>query len=367
MAHWGFILADSTGEVADLTDVRNRSVSFRLHEPDEARFTIDGRDPHAALIVPLVTDLVVYRHDVKVFHGRIGHVTRTLSPDAHSLAVVAHSYRALLERRLILDDATLTFTGADQADIAWTLISESQNRPGGYLGIWRDAPDTGVTRDRTYEPGKTVLEAVDQLSQVQGGFEWRISPERAFHVGYPQLGTVRPGVHLEFPGNLSAVTETYTPGEYANVVRVTGDPDATVAETRTQSDVAGLPEGRWEKPISAGYDITQQATVAERADWYAAEHGEIRAGFNVTVQQGVWGGPNEWFRGDTVKLQVKTSEDADATVVADRLVRVMDVDVSLSDDDDAETVSAHLDRPGVRNDYGTVELGRRVATLERKQ
>ncbi|MEU8136573.1 hypothetical protein [Streptodolium elevatio] len=95
----------------------------------------------------------------------------------------------------------------DQLDIARVLVQHMQSDPSAHIGIQLDPLVSGVLRDRTQYLASANLsygEALTNLGNVQGGFEWTIdvwidpsSGERIKYMrfGYPRLGSAS-AVHV---------------------------------------------------------------------------------------------------------------------------------------------------------------------------
>jgi len=226
IADWNFALLEqgdgaAPSVITDLTSARSRKLTVSLANTSECSFSIDGRHADSLDIQELATDVLVSRNGTDLFRGRIGPTSDSISADKHDLDVKAIGYKSVLDRRIIFPDSTLTFTGVDQEQIGWQLIADTQARSD--LGITRGVgQSTGVLRDRTYEAGKTVGSAIDDLSQVIGGFEWDIEPDLSYKVYYPQRGSTDPTFLLEFGGALTSMKRSVNPADYSNVIRLLG-------------------------------------------------------------------------------------------------------------------------------------------------
>lgn len=85
---------------------------------------------------------------------------------------------------------------ADQANIPYILISYTQDKAYGNLGIWRTGTNasnaTGVRRKVAYcsWEHRKILPTIDDLAGAMNGFDWEISPLKEFLVHYPTKGSV---------------------------------------------------------------------------------------------------------------------------------------------------------------------------------
>jgi hypothetical protein len=149
-----------------------------------------------------------------------------------------------LDVRLLRDVQYLV--GSQQTAIAWDLIEDSQAHTGGDLGIIQGTLSGGITRPRqvykTYD-GKYVLEAIQDFSELEDGFDFWIDPAtRAFHAIWPRPQVNR-GLHLVYPQHISSYAVTYYGKYVRNRVMVQGpDPSYVVATDTTSLATYGLRE-----------------------------------------------------------------------------------------------------------------------------
>ena len=351
---WQFVVGDQGRLDTELTAARNRKATFHLNGPAEASMSIDGRHEQAASITELVTDLHCLRDGLRLYRGRIGPTGDDLDPDQHETTIQTLDYRALLDRRILYD--AQTFTGVDQAEILWALIAYTQALPGGDLAITRGSLPAGQPRDRTYDAGKRIGEAAQQLSEVLDGFEWEISPDLEANV-WSQRGNDW-GVVLDYGGLVSRVSRSVDTRDYANALRVSGDDELT-AEVREATGLAARPEGRWD--AQHGYtDISLQPTLSQRADWHLQTGQDLQPAYTVTFKPGAWEGPGHVWVGDTCRLIVRSGRiDVDVNL----RVHTLSIDI---DESGNETVGVTLGGP--RPDFRRLlnSPARRLEDLERR-
>jgi hypothetical protein len=94
--------------------------------------------------------------------------------------------------------------------VAWTLIANSQARPGGGLGIVAGALPASRALDTVeWQTPSTVKSAVEALASAPNGFDFALTPQAGAGTGwtfdtfYPQQGSAR-GLVLERGRNLRA-------------------------------------------------------------------------------------------------------------------------------------------------------------------
>jgi hypothetical protein len=313
MPRWQLLAGPAGGEPdIELTAATGRKVSFRLGQPSDVTFTLDGRHEQAASVTELATDIWAYRDRQHLHRGRVGTVTDDVSPSAHSSTFSAPDYRALLDRRHLYDSDKLSYVQEDEASIAWQLVQATQSRPGGDLGITRGSGQTtGFLRDRLYTAGKSVGESIAQLGELDGGFDWEIDPRLRLNIFNPQRG--RPtDVVLDYGGAVASFTRAFIPAEYANAVRASAAADPRAPEYREVADIAIRPEGRVE--LERGYpDILEQSTLAAKADFLLADASVLRPSYTLTLAAGRYPGPESLWLGDTCIVSIRSGRLSEHT------------------------------------------------------
>ncbi len=363
MTHWAFAVGPWTAlPDHQLTRAKGRRVTWRLTGSHEASLTLDGTSRDAAKVEELITDIWVLRSGRALFRGRVGGTSDDLGADGHKVAVSAADYRAVLQRRLLFEGDTLTYTTTEQAAIGFGLISATQAR--GSLGIVRGVGQaTGIIRNRTYQAGQSVGEMLDNLSQVQRGFDYDIQPDArstalTFDVFHPARGTDRQEV-LDYPGLIASVNRQVDPGQYANSVRMTGA-DTLAAVRVDATGLASRPEGRWDLQLG-DTDIDNTETLTDRAHRELTDRQFIEPSWSVTLRQGAWRGPDHLWLGDPVTLAVRSGR---LDVVRTSLVQ--EVECAWNDNSDEPTVSVVLGQVPPRRRQRLRVLDRRLTTLERR-
>ncbi|MEK9521465.1 hypothetical protein MIU24_19025 [Streptomyces venezuelae] len=216
-ARYRVILCDlRSDQVLDILPAQGLKCDDYIGKTGTATFTIPVTDSTMArrareAVIPARTAVWVER-DGEVWWGGIVW-TREISPPsrgrAGSLGVQAATFDSYLAHRLLT--AGWTGTGVDQLDIARQIVDWTQSLKGGDIGIeidWEQV--SGVLRDRTYSRYDllVVRDVLDQLANVEGGFEWRIRTYRdasgrrvkSLQLGYPIIRSSRTELVLSAPG-----------------------------------------------------------------------------------------------------------------------------------------------------------------------
>lgn len=308
-------------------------MTWRLDAAATAQFTIDGRSDEAADIVELATDLTIYRDGGKLFRGRIGPELDDISPNKHVSQFTAVDYRAMLKHRQTgAAGAVYPLTAAGA--IAMDVVSDSQALSGGDWGITAGVGTaTGTSRVWTIDPGKPVIETINEIGRMDGGYEWEIDAELALNLWHPQRGASN-GVVLDFRGLVAKVNRQLDPDDFANATLVTGK-DGLIPKADATAGIGTDPRGRWE--YSQGFpSIQDQPALDAKGPWVLDQVSTLRPVYRVVLRPGRWQGPSHIWLGDTVKLGVKSGR----LNVSDAH-RVAEVSVQPGDDG-TETVSLGL-------------------------
>lgn len=330
---WTFVVggAAPTGvEERELTAAYGRNLTWRLDGSCTAQFALDGRHPEAAEIVSLATDLHVYDPDgIKRFRGRIGPESDDIGPSTHTSQFTAVDYRGMLAHRQV-GAAGVAYASTPVGAIAWSLIVASQALAGGNWGV-TDGVGTGggTARDKTADPGKPLVEIIEEMAHLTPGMEWEIDAELALNRWYPTRGADN-GVVLDYGGLVSRVRRELSPGDFANSTLATGSQGLT-PEVDVTAGIGTDPRGRWES--SAGFPtIIEQTSLAAKAPWMLAATSTLRPAYSVTLTPGRWEGFSHVGLGDTVTLAINSGR-----LAVNSPFRVVEVSVQPGIDGD-ETV-----------------------------
>jgi hypothetical protein len=360
----------ATGELAQ---ARSRRLEQKWNAPATLSFAVDGRADAAAAIAELQTDVIALRwddqtgRDIPVFRGPVTQSQDTLSEQAHTVTFTCHDYSALLWRRLLT--ATVTYTQIDQDTIVAGLLnravatsssSGTSLTPGSYLPltVYQRNPDgsarsvSGQKRDRTYYPNSQIGQLFDDLSKVQGGFDWDVAPAYAnpsydgLRIFYPYQGVVRTAPALVYGSTVATVSRSINSGDYGNYVRVVGnngssDPNApqlfAEAWNPDANDITRIPIGLWMHDENAA-DVSVQATLNDKAAGDLAQSGIVVPNYTIGLRPGAysWGNPN---MGDVVPLVIQAGR-----LNVNTTIRVLGITFDVGDDGQ-EDVTLTVGRP----------------------
>jgi hypothetical protein len=321
------------GAVRQLTEAKDRVVTWRVDGHAFAQFNIDGRSADAADIVERRDDLWIYRDGDLVFRGRIIGAEDFIDSTGHLTEFLAVDYRAMLTVAAKIEPTVPTFSAVDQSQIVWQLIQAWQALDGGDWGITEGLGSTsGTTRDEdditAFSP---IGEVIERLLRRDGGGEWEISPTLELNRWWPTRGTVT-GTVLDLNGVLSSVGRSLP--EFGNAAGANGD-TTTSPVVSEDSDVATDERGRW--TVAQSFPaLSSQTTVAAKAAWLLDQAFTVEAAVTATFSPRRWDGPAHVWIGDTIELRVASGRLA---VAGDRRVVEMS---AVCGDDGTESITAGL-------------------------
>lgn len=196
-------------EISTLRDDPGAQVTITLNDRRTASLPIDFSDKAAGLVLPLQTLLKARWHDETHFCGLAlkpsyrGRERRVTVPAVDSSLRLANFHIGQRSDGVSLVGSNaaggLGYAGIDQSTIMSLLAATAQPTVAELnVGVWPTGIIDGqlaaasFARDRTYEPGKQVWEAMTQLSAVDNGLDFELDPVDREDAVYSQLNTYYP-------------------------------------------------------------------------------------------------------------------------------------------------------------------------------
>lgn len=392
--------AGTNGAIEPLSQARGRSMGFDLAgSGHELSFTLPGRHYSNALIRKGATDVVAYwgDSDAPLMRFRVTHRNPVSTGGQVAIAYRAVSYKALLAAWVFHDTDQRSWTATAQSLIAWEILNQGQAKARGNLGVVRGTiPSPDQVRDRIgtitdgrakeyYASGQSRFEAIQQLSEVIGGFDWDITPHptlastSTFDV-WSERGSADDRLELVDGSTIASWSMDDGMAEFANVTRTQGreaSGENVVAAaglevwrpaTKSPVDVtSGL--GRWEESFSS--EAIAATQVTEDADANLVRALNQMPGFSLSLKRGVWAGPSSLWLGDTTLLNIQVLADNPASEAEARTVdyydavRVLGMKIDV-DEEGNEDVSLQVGRPARTYPAFRRELDTRLKRLERR-
>jgi hypothetical protein len=358
--------------IIELDGAHGRQLTQAWNTPAVLQFSIDGRSQAAAYIQELTTEVVAWRraeyggNAVPYFRGTVAQTEDEISADRHTVTVTCHDAMATLMRRYLIGTSPVMYTNVDQDDIVSALVAAASsmaapfnntsflpvqvalfNQQGGFRG------KSGQIRTRTYFGGQSIGQAIDDLSRVQGGFDWAVVPEADngvdwLYVFYPYASNSLTTV-LQYGSTVSALTRTVNSADYANYYRSMGNngqsdptlPQLVGSAWNTDATDATHGIGLWQATDDAS-DVTIAQTLTDTANGDLLLNGQLVPAYTLTLRPGVY----QWGKtvrpiniGDALQLVIQSGRLNVSTTV-----RVLGLVFDIGDDGE-ENVEVTVGRP----------------------
>lgn len=315
---WAWALADLTGAADGFVVPRSATITRRLNGSSSVTLTLDPVHADRAAFGRIVkgwrTPAVGGDRVLRASCAVSGIEASGNTDELESVKVTAvDAFGALGNRNM---QQPFTATGVTPRDIVVSLVAvEDMRHPVGLYVA--ETGDSGPPRDREYERGKNVAEAVQQLAEVDDGFFYRVDPYEGTSDGYalfselailyPSAGTDRPGARFEYGpgtrGNLARAEANTLPP--ANYVTAYGAGEAGAQLIEVVSDAASIAEyGLFDVSLSLT-DVSESATLAQHAQ--DALRPEPQTTYRVTAVEFGDSLPVPWDEfdvGDTVRIRL---------------------------------------------------------------
>lgn len=166
--------SDTMEIIGELTGARARRLNLVLNKPGASSFQIPITDFMAKEIVPLRTCLIVYKLGIAKWSGPVWSMQESYSAQGKNMVVNCVGWKELLNRRLIRERKLYLADAFTGGEITFDLLDYVNGiSPTGIAkGV---ALDTQV-RNRTYERKHVFGRAIDELTEIENGYDWVVDP-----------------------------------------------------------------------------------------------------------------------------------------------------------------------------------------------
>lgn len=296
--------------LAEFSDLQVSKLSYRFEETTSETVMLPWRNIPSNWVeatVPYGVAILVVRGSTVLWGGIVVKRERTLQGSGLTLTVATVEH--YLDNVYVKDH---TYSNRDQCEIVKDLVSTTLKDHRFMLSV--EASPSRIHRDRTYEESadKTLLSALQELSNVQNGPEWctswrnvdgRYAPVLAVA---DRVGSTVPVTTFDESVMTSfKIVEDYTSGYGANMVWAVG---GTTGEDQLRSDTMVAEQSYRpvvEHVIRPSSSITQKETLNAHA---SASLRQLRDGTNtVSLTLSLLAAPivyEEWRPGDVVAWTV---------------------------------------------------------------
>ena len=219
----GQLMGDLSGLAKNRRFVESRNeaeeISFEVEMATYEKYCRSIFVDPAAFIIPGQTEVRLARNGTYIGGGVIDYALPRLTPTEQVWQFKASGFLNRFVKRYTgtWPSGTVqeSFTAVEATTIAQTLITQSQALTNGDLGITFGEMATVGVHDRTYETTQIKNALQDLTKVVTAPFDFKFSATKVFST-YAQLGSYRPDIVFEYPGNI--VINLEAPIDATNVV-----------------------------------------------------------------------------------------------------------------------------------------------------
>jgi hypothetical protein len=213
---WKYILGDShtMAELGELRDAKNRTLQFDNNKTGSAACNYQIDRPLAELISPWETCLIARRDDTDQTYWSGPITTKVSDASSGVINISAIGWFDLLTELLV--PAKTVFTNKDAGFIASALLDMARVKDPT-MPITIGTVETTQLRTITYELDQPIGAAIQQLGDLESGYDWYVDPvTRKLNI-VARRGQDKPDcewtfihdpVRNIFTGNLKNVIET---------------------------------------------------------------------------------------------------------------------------------------------------------------
>lgn len=267
--------------------------------------TIDvpGAEPTLRYAIEMVSDIKLYRDNVLVHRFRLVEAAHSFDENHHTVNLIFHSYKLLLQRRILKTDLDLSM---DQHTWAWYLVNYTQQFMS--LGLNNGTTPAGVTRSRKIRNGTTIRDAIDDVAAVDGGFDWWFDNELYLRCQTPRRLKAR-DIEWGWGAQVRSFTRESVAKSYSSGVLLLGSQNTVTLPSGTTYpppnpvyyELRNKPYGLWETTFSYP-DIVTQQSLADRAVYHSRDSSMMKPTYSLTLEPSIW--DPSFAPGDTLTLRV---------------------------------------------------------------
>jgi hypothetical protein len=287
--------SSSNRPTEQVSDYTGWTLDQNLDDGCSFQFDTRGQSSAAAAIDEMASDLWLYQNGTLIQRFRITNVDQSWGADgSDDVSVRAICYRRMLSARTT--QTTLTYIGQSQGAIAWDLIQHTQAQTNGSLGITLGDSGPAVLRDRTYDPGINIMDAITDFTITDQPFVWEIDANRVLYISSPTSAFIWT-MPLVLGVNARALSRPSAADKFANAALVLGNTDSVSPVSAEAATLATDPRGRWERVISRPSDASA-TNLAEYANGLVQESISPAAVWRAEMEPSAYFANSEYESGD---------------------------------------------------------------------
>lgn len=284
-------------------------------------------------------EIRVTRNTSVISAGKIALAYPQISGDTRQIDITVTGWLDLLAQRFTggnqLYGAPAGLPSQDAGAIAWDLINTTQSLTNGSFGITQGTIQTSVSRDRSYS-FKNIKDALQELSQVDQGFDFEITWDKVFKVWYPKIGINNNNSVFTYPGNIQSLNFQRSAQNIANEIIARGAGTGPDAFTSTVDDAGSQAKYGLRQMFMDMSDVELQATLTQNAQSQLTFSSDFIDVPSITLTSSIgpqWG---EYGIGDIVPIQILAQTEVLGPINNNFRIDSAEIDVS---DNNVETIT----------------------------
>lgn len=224
LTFYKFELAQSSdlSRIGELTHASGRSLQLALNKAGAFSCTLPLDDALTDLVREVETCVIISRDNQIIWSGPIWAINETVSASAASVQISAVGWLQTLDKRVVRptwnSNQPMTYTNQDAGLIALDLLTRSNldaADAGAPIYIFPGAAEITQLRTRSYPPWAGVLASLNELTDIESGFDMLVDPgTRKLNISM-RVGSDN-GVAFELPGTVNQINRVTDSGRILN-------------------------------------------------------------------------------------------------------------------------------------------------------
>lgn len=262
---WVFELGNSSdlSKIGELTQARNKQLTLTLNKAGAASFTLPLDDVLAASVQEVSTCLTVRRR----FNNNVfnvvwsGYVSGISEQTPNQMTVNCTGWLQSLEKKFIKFDTNFNLT--DAGSIAQSILSKINAAESAPAYVFNGITETTVIRTRQYKAYEQVLKIIQDLSDIESGYDMVVDPvTRKLNI-YVKAMVDRLNLPFEYKYNIQEISRSSDTSRLVNRIIVQGGAGTFVSQA--DDFLSQAKYGVFEEYVTLS-DVTDQLILAAYAN-----------------------------------------------------------------------------------------------------
>lgn len=302
-AHYTVTVRDKDGTfLGEFENASGLRFSKRLNNYGSCEFQVPYNDPKLESLVSLRRyEVYIKRDDTVVWAGeQVSRDAELIANSPNFVTIRSFDFLEVLNSRFTA--SSVIYRDSDAGSIAWDLINTSQSQTNGDYGFTEGFINLTVNRDRKYY-NQNILEAIINLSNVIGGFDFEITDDKVFNV-YDHKGITKNAIVFEWGNNIERVKidENFT--KIINRSIILGEGFETSQTRIERNDLTTQAIYSLREDILSETTVSEQETLEDKGDAVLRKYKQRLMKVNFSQLPTTQPQFGSWTLGDTVRIKI---------------------------------------------------------------